>query len=229
MIIAGMQKLTLLDYPHKIAATLFTPGCNFRCPFCHNSPLVTAASDTPLISEMEVLAFLESRIGILDGVCITGGEPLMQKDIASFIQKIKSLGFLVKLDTNGSFYSSLKALIDDRLVDYVAMDIKNSPEKYEVTAASSGMLSEIEKSVALLLEGHVEYEFRTTVVKEFHTQRDFESIGRWIKGADLYVLQNFEDSENVIQKGLSSVTKETLVSYANVLSEHVSRVEIRGV
>ena len=230
MLIAGLQKLTLLDYPQKLAATLFTPGCNFRCPFCHNAPLVITPGDAPLIQEEEVLSFLERRKGILDGVCITGGEPLMQKDIASFIEKIKAMGFLVKLDTNGSYFSELKALISDGLVDYVAMDIKNSRENYAKTsAATPAMLSEIEKSVTLLLEGKVEYEFRTTVINEFHTEHDFYLIGRWIKGASLYVLQSFRDSENVIQTGLSGVTKEMLLSYADVVSKFVSCVQIRGV
>ena len=230
MLISGIQKLTLLDYPQKLAATLFIPGCNFRCPFCHNAPLVISPGDAPIIPEREVFSFLEKRKGTLDGICITGGEPLMQKDISTFIEKVKAMGFLVKLDTNGSFFSKLNELISDGIVDYVAMDIKNSPEKYASTCGTTAdILVDIERSVELLLRGNVDYEFRTTVVKEFHTEEDFHSIGRWIKGADLYVLQSFRDSETVIQKGLNSASKETLVSYANAVSDYVSRVEIRGV
>lgn len=230
MLISGLQKLTLLDYPQKVAATIFTPGCNFRCPFCHNASLVIDPGNAQIISEQDVMKFLDSRKGILDGVCITGGEPLMHKDIGNFIEKVKKLGYLVKLDTNGSYFDRMKELVDSNLVDYIAMDIKNSPEKYEITAAATpDMLEQIKKSVAFLLEGKVDYEFRTTVVREFHKEDDFLSIGKWIEGAKSYILQNFEDSEDVIQSGLSSVGHNKLQTFADIVRPFVRSVHIRGV
>jgi pyruvate formate lyase activating enzyme len=230
MLITGLQKLTLLDYPQKVAATVFTPGCNFCCPFCHNAPLVLDPHNAPIIPEEEVLMFLESRKGLLDGVCISGGEPLMQDGIVDFIMKVKRLGFMVKVDTNGSYFDRLEELIDNKLVDYIAMDIKNSPEKYEATSsATPDMMDDIKKSVGFLLEGKVDYEFRTTVVKEFHDEDDFLDIGRWIEGAKTYVLQNFEDSDNVIQSGLSSVGSEKLRKFADIVRPFVCSVQIRGI
>lgn len=230
MLISGLQKLTLLDYPEKLAATIFTPGCNFRCPFCHNASLVLQPGNAPMISEEEVLTFLDSRKGRLDGVCITGGEPLMQKDVGGFIKKVKEMGYLVKLDTNGSFSDRLKALVDDKLVDYIAMDIKNSPGKYVLTsAATPDMMEQVNKSVSFLLEGRVDYEFRTTVVSEFHEEDDFREIGRWIEGAKSYVLQNYEDSEDVIQCGLSSAGRDRLLKFADIVRPYVCSVHIRGI
>ena len=192
MNIQGLQKMTLLDYPGKIAATVFTGGCNFRCPYCHNASLVLHAEDAQDIPEEDFFAFLSKRIGLLDGVCISGGEPLLQEDIRRFISEIKSLGFLVKLDTNGSFPSKLKELVSSGLIDYVAMDIKNFPAGYARTAGTTvDVLSKIEKSVDFLLGNPVKYEFRTTVVKGFHTKEDFIAIGKWIQGAQRYFLQSF--------------------------------------
>lgn len=199
MIIHGFQKMTLLDYPGKVACTLFAAACNFRCPFCHNAGLVTCISADERIDTEEILAYLKKRQGILDGVCITGGEPTLQHDLPEFIRAIRALGYAVKLDTNGSDPELLAALIDEGLVDYVAMDIKNTKEKYPTTIGLADYnLAPVEKSVALLLEGRVDYEFRTTVVAEYHTPEDIASIARWIEGAPRYFLQPFVDSGNLI-------------------------------
>lgn len=230
MKIHGFQKLTLLDYPGMTACTLFFAGCNFRCPFCHNAPLVTDIDNTAVYDEAEVLSFLERRQGILDGVCITGGEPLMQPDLALFIGKIKALGYKVKLDTNGSAPDKLKAMIDSGLIDYVAMDIKNRKEKYAQTVGVEHFdITPIEESVSLLLEGKVDYEFRTTVVKEYHTVDDIEAISRWIKGATKYYLQNFVDSGNLIGTDMSAVSKETLELMKSTAEKNLNFVETRGI
>lgn len=226
----GLQKLTLLDYPGNMACTVFTGGCNFRCPFCHNRSLVFLNENDSEISTSDILDYLETRSKVLDGVCITGGEPLLHKGIRTFIEKVRNLGLKVKLDTNGSNFAALKQLIDDGLVDYVAMDIKNSPEKYQETIGLQGYdLGEIEKSKNYLLENHVEYEFRTTVVKEFHDIADFENIGKWIKGARHYYLQNFEDHGTCIQEGLSEVGPDVLEQMRQTVMPYVENVEIRGI
>ena len=230
MNISGLQKMTLLDYPEKIAATVFTGGCNFRCPFCHNASLVLNAGNAKNISEEEFFNFLAKRKGLLDGVCVSGGEPLLQIEISRFIAKIKSLGFLVKLDTNGSFSSKLKELVGNGLIDYVAMDIKNSPAGYAKTIGTAEeVLSQINESVAFLLADNVEYEFRTTVVKDFHSKEDFVAIGKWIQGARRYFLQNFVDSGDLIQPGLRGIEKTELAAFADIVREYVPSVQIRGV
>lgn len=197
MHLEALQKLTLLDYPGRTAATLFTHGCNFRCPFCHNAGLVVRPSKTT-VDENELLSYLDKRKKLLDGVCITGGEPLLQSDIADFIRRVRAHGYAVKLDTNGSFPEKLAALIDEGLVDYVAMDIKNSPEKYEETAGAKGILENVQASVALLLQNKVDYEFRTTVTGSLHTAEDMRAIGAWIAGAKRYFLQPFKDSGDLV-------------------------------
>lgn len=230
MNISGLQKMTLLDYPEKIAATVFTSGCNFCCPFCHNASLVLDTGKAKNISEEDFFNFLIKRKGLLDGVCISGGEPLLQKEISKFIYKIKSRGFLVKLDTNGSLSSKLKELIGNGLIDYVAMDIKNSPADYAKTAGTTEeVISKINESAAFLLADHVEYEFRTTVVKGFHTKEDFAVIGKWIQGAKRYFLQNFVDSGDLIQPGLRGVEKAELAAFADIVREYVPSVQIRGI
>jgi len=221
--------MTLLDYPGKIAATVFTGSCNFRCPFCHNASIVLGAENAQDILEDAFFDFLAKRKGMLDGVCISGGEPLVQKDIGDFISKIKSLGFLVKLDTNGSFPARLKELVNGGLIDYVAMDIKNSPAGYSKTIGiAKDVLSEIRESAAFLLAEHVDYEFRTTVVKELHTKEDFTAIGKWIEGARNYFLQNFVDSGDLIQPGLQAVEKTDLTAFAEAVRKYVPSVKIRG-
>ena len=229
MKINGFQKLTLLDFPGHTACTVFTGGCNLRCPFCHNALLVTEVDDLEDYPEEEILAFLKKRQGILDGVAITGGEPLLQRDIRAFIEKVRALGYAVKLDTNGTFPKVLRELMDAGLLDYVAVDIKNSKEKYAETTGMKALdLSGIEETVQLLLEGRVPYEFRTTVVREFHTPEDIRKIGEWIRGADRYVLQHFEDSGNLIGKNMHPVSKEEMTEMQRIVQSYVGNAEIRG-
>ena len=184
MRIGGIQKLTLLDFPGKVACTVFTVGCNFRCPFCHNASLVTHTQDAGSLGEDEILSFLSKRKGIIEGVCLTGGEPLIWQDTADFLGRVKSMGYAVKLDTNGSYPDRLAEILENSLADYVAMDIKNSRQKYPAAAGTENALESVEKSVELLLSGKVPFEFRTTAVKGLHTGADIESIARWIKGAE---------------------------------------------
>lgn len=229
MNIQGLQKLTLLDYPEKVACTVFTAGCNFRCPFCHNASLVSHIDPAKNIPTEQVLAFLKKRLGVLDGICISGGEPLLQPDLEEFIFQIKQMGYFVKLDTNGSSSHLLRHLAEKRLLDYVAMDIKNAPEKYGITiGVSEYNMEEVFRSVDFLLSGTVAYEFRTTVVREFHKREDFASIGRWIKGAERYYLQDFQDSGNLIRPGLRAYTKEILVQALEIVRRNVPNAELRG-
>ena len=229
MVIQGLQKLTLLDYPGKVACTIFTAGCNFRCPFCHNASLVVDTYKNEEITQEEVSAFLKKRMGVLDGVCVTGGEPLIQSDIEPFLRQIKEMGYAVKLDTNGSFPDKLKRLVDEKLVDYVAMDIKNSQESYGKTMGIRDYdIRNIHRSVQYLLSDAVPYEFRTTVVLEFHQRSDFESIGRWIRGAQRYYLQQFVDSGDLIQEGLHGYNREIMEQALEVVEKYVQTAEIRG-
>ena len=203
MDIQGLQKVTLLDFPGRVACTVFMAGCNFRCPFCHNASLVTHVDPDRNIPREEVTAFLKKRRGVLDGVCITGGEPLLAPELGDLIREIKNMGYEVKLDTNGSNAERLKTLTASGMIDYVAMDIKNAPGKYGMTIGIDGYdMSNIFRSVEYLMSGKVPFEFRTTVVREFHKREDFEEIGRWLKGAPRYYLQGFVDSGDVIQPGL---------------------------
>ncbi len=230
MKINGFQKMTLLDYPGKVACTIFTGGCNFRCPFCHNALLVTEIDPTTLIDENYIIDFLKKRVGLLDGVCITGGEPLLQDGIEDFIKTIKDLGFSVKLDTNGSFPDKLKFLVNNNLVDYVAMDIKNSLEKYPLTVDIKNYdTKKIKTSIEFLMQNKIPFEFRTTVVKEFHNVNDIENIAKVINGTKNYYLQNFEDRGNLIGENLHSVSKETLLKMKESASKFIQNVEIRGV
>ncbi|MCE5196173.1 MAG: anaerobic ribonucleoside-triphosphate reductase activating protein [Negativicutes bacterium] len=230
MKIQGLQRMTLLDYPGKIAATVFTGGCNFRCPFCHNAALVLHPQKDQSGLEQEFFGFLAKRRGLLDGICLSGGEPLLQEDLKNFIFEIKSLGFLVKLDTNGSFPSKLKELVGAGLIDYVAMDIKNSPDAYAKTAGiTDNVLPQINESVNFLLSGAVDYEFRTTVVKDFHAKENLIEIGKWIRGAQRYFLQNFVDSGDLIRPGLQGMDKTELSVLAEVVREFVPSVQIRGI
>lgn len=227
---SGFQKLTLLDFPGHVAATLFTAGCNFRCPFCHNAALVTHIDNQNFFTEEYILDYLKKRIGVLDGICITGGEPLMHKDLPEFIKKVKELGYLVKLDTNGSYPEILEKLINSGSIDYVAMDIKNSKEKYVLTAeCSEADLINIEKSIALLKQNKVGFEFRTTIVNEYHTVEDIKSIAKWIKGAEKYFLQNFTDSGDVIKSGLNATSRENLELMRLAALDKICQVEIRGI
>lgn len=231
MFITGLQKLTLLDYPGTVACTVFTSGCNFRCPFCHNAPLVLPELASEDIAEEEVLSFLKKRVGILDGVAVTGGEPLLHKSIDGFLAKVHALGYKIKLDTNGSFPEHLMSIVRDGLVDRVAMDIKNSPEKYSDTVGIPEFdVSKVEKSKDFLLEGHIDYEFRTTVVKGLHTAESLTEAAKWIEGAKEYYLQQFKDSGNVIDiQGLSAFDEKEMHELADRVSVYVPAVQVRGV
>lgn len=230
MSIHGFNKLTLLDYPGRCAATIFLGGCNFRCPFCQNSGLILHPECEPVISEDTVLDFLKKRRGILDGVCITGGEPTLDPVLFPLIRKIKGLGYLVKLDTNGSHPETVKALISERLIDMVAMDIKSSKEHYaQVAGIAKPDLDEICRTVELLMRGSIPYEFRTTVVRELHAAEDFRAIGVWLAGADAYYLQAYKDSENVLNRSFHSYTYPELREIQAVLSKTITYVGIRGI
>ena len=229
MLIKGLQKLTLLDYPTKTACTIFTGGCNFRCPFCHNASLVLDLNEGERFEEADVLSFLKKRIGLLDGVCVTGGEPLLQRDIKSFLGKIKDMGYSVKLDSNGYCPEKLSEIVSDGLCDYVAMDIKNCKEKYSSTSGIDIDISKIEESVDFLMSCGIDYEFRTTVVKEYHTLSDIEKIAEWISGAKKYFLQSFVDSGDIICQNLSAVDKQLLYEMQKAASKYVKNTEIRGI
>lgn len=229
MVFHGFQKMTMLDFPGYVACTVFTAGCNFRCPFCHNALLVTDINNSEAYTEDDVLAYLKKRKGVIDGICISGGEPLLHNGIAEFIAKIKDLGLLVKIDTNGSFPEKLRELIDSGNVDYVAMDIKNSPSKYALTADCDIDIDSIKKSVKLLLEGRVGYEFRTTLVKELHSIEDMAEIGELICGADRYFLQHFIESEANIARGLTPFSKEEMEQLRLSIVKYVKNAEIRGI
>lgn len=228
--IHGLNKTTLLDYPGRVAATIFLGGCNFRCPFCQNSSLVLHPSDEPEISEEEVLSFLRKRTGILEGVCISGGEPTLSPDLEDFICQIHEMGYPVKLDTNGSHPKILKNLAEKNLIQMAAMDIKASPENYpSLTGLLHPDLEAIQESADFLLHGKLDYEFRTTVVKELHNEDDFQKIGTWLKGAKAYYLQAYKDSDEVLQPGFSSYSLEELEHFRNILQKNISLVEIRGI
>ena len=197
MRLGGLQKMTLLDFPGRVACTVFTVGCNLRCPFCHNSSLVLT-SELPELSLEEFFAFLRKRQGLLDGVAVTGGEPLLHPELPGFLEQIRALGYAVKLDTNGCFPERLQAVLEAGLADYVAMDVKNSREKYEQTAGVAGILPRVEESVALLRAGKTPFEFRTTLVDELHEPADFTAIGQWIAGTERYFIQGFVDSGDIL-------------------------------
>jgi len=234
MHIAGLQKMTLLDFPGKVACTVFLQGCNFRCPFCHNSDLLGKEGPEGM-TDRELLSFLEKRRGILDGVCITGGEPTLQPELENLIRAIKEMGYAVKLDTNGAKPEVLKKLSQQGLLDYVAMDIKNSPEGYGETVGVPRMdISGVEQSIKFLLEGEQPYEFRTTVVAELHNETTMESMGKWLsslvpgkKPAKLF-LQGYIDRDSVLQKGLHACSREQMEGYVRIVAPFVDAVEIRG-
>ena len=230
MLIKGLQKLTLLDFPEKMACTLFTFGCNFRCPFCHNASLVLSdRADGTIIEEEDFFRFLRSRRGILEGVCISGGEPTLQPDLPAFIRRIRDLGFAVKLDTNGYRPAVLRALIDEGLVDYVAMDIKNSLSRYPETVGIARFdTAPIEESMDLLMEGRVPFEFRTTLVRGLHTPESIAEIGRRLAGGERFFLQTFEDSGDLIADGLSGFDREETEALLTVLCNYVPNAQIRG-
>ncbi|MBR3988547.1 MAG: anaerobic ribonucleoside-triphosphate reductase activating protein [Clostridia bacterium] len=229
MKIEALQKLTLLDYPGKMAATVFTYGCNLRCPFCHNALLVTEESAGGISTE-EVLSFLSKRKGMLEGVCVTGGEPLLQPDIEDFLRAIKEMGFSLKLDTNGTLPKKLKDVVSKGLVDYVAMDIKNCRDKYALTSGKTCMdLTAVDESIKFLLSGEVEAEFRTTVVKNLHTEEDLLKITDWISGCDRYFLQQFVDSGNLIDNSLSGYSDSELTAIYKQVKRKLPVTKLRGI
>ncbi len=234
MVIAGLQKMTLLDYPGKVACTVFLRGCNFRCPFCHNSDLL--GNNGPEEIPVETLmAFLKKRVGLLDAVCVTGGEPTLQKDLPQLLKQIKELGYLVKLDTNGAKPKVLKELVEAGFVDYVAMDIKNCPSRYGETAGVPKMdLAPIEESMGYLLGGAVDFEFRTTVAEELHGVEEMEAIGAWLKALSperkcpRFFIQPYVDRDSVLASGLHTPTAEKLHAMADRLKPFVDAVSIRA-
>ncbi|MBQ3492417.1 MAG: anaerobic ribonucleoside-triphosphate reductase activating protein [Oscillospiraceae bacterium] len=235
MDIAGLQKMTLLDFPGRVACTVFTQGCNFRCPFCHNSDLLPAGGE-PFMNDEQLLEFLKKRVGLLDGVCITGGEPTMQPELPDLLRKIKDLGYGVKLDTNGTNTKMLQQMVEEGLLDYVAMDIKNSAAAYPETAGmDERLLPKVEEGIAYLLSGKVDYEFRTTVVAELHTEDTIEDMGHWVQGigngkkAKRWFLQAFADRDSVLFAELHAPDKEEMARFALKLKPFAEFVDLRGV
>lgn len=230
MQIHGFQTLTLLDYPGRLACTVFLGHCNFRCPFCQNGNLVLHPEKEPVFPQKQIFDHLRKRKGILEGVCITGGEPTLEPELPEFIRKIKELGYLVKLDTNGYRPEVLKKLVQEKLLDYVAMDIKNAPGRYQETAGVPDMnVLNIQDSVEFLMAGEVDYEFRTTVTRELHRREEMEKIGKWLAGCKRYYLQNYRESEAVIQPVFTGYSREQLERFRELLLKSIPEVEIRGV
>jgi len=229
MQIHGLQKMTLLDFPGKVACTVFLGGCDFRCPFCHNWDILDPS--TPVIMEEdEFYKFLDKREGLLDGVAITGGEPLLRTGMVDFIKGIRSRGFLVKLDTNGNHPDRLKEFVSEGLLDYVAVDVKNNKERYGETVGIPMLdISKIEETISFLLEGNVPYEFRTTVLRQFHDADSFKGIAEWIEGAEHYFIQSFVDRETVPFSGLEAYSPEELEEFKKLVEPHVKHIDIRGV
>lgn len=227
MLIHGLQKMTLLDFPGRVACTVFLGGCDLRCPYCHNAELIDGSAPA-VMDDGELLAFLKKRVGLLDGVAVTGGEPLL-RDIAPLLREVRALGYAVKLDTNGTHPARLRALLDEGLVDYVAMDIKNSPERYAETVGVAGLdLAPIRESAALLMEGRVDYEFRTTVCRELHDDDSIRGVGEFLAGARRLYLQPFADRDTVAFAGFSAPDMPTLERWAEILRGFVGEVGIRG-
>ncbi|MBE5736143.1 MAG: anaerobic ribonucleoside-triphosphate reductase activating protein [Clostridiales bacterium] len=225
MKISGIQKVTLVDYPGKVATTLFTAGCNFRCPFCHNAGLVEM-SDSDINIE-EILSYFDKRKGVITAVCVSGGEPTLHHDLPDFISKLKAKGLLVKLDTNGTNLPMLKHLVDNNLIDYIAMDIKNSPDKYPLTSGSN-TFDNLDEVVEYIMSCGVDYEFRTTLVDQHHTRQDMESIGQLIRGAKKYYLQKFEDSGNCLSDNLQAINHDTAQEFVAILRKYIPNTQLRG-
>ena len=229
MEIFGLEKLSLVDFDGKVASTIFTATCNFLCPFCQNSPLVIDVKNLTAIPEEDVLSYFKARRGILDGVCITGGEPTLQKDLPEFCKKIKDLGLSVKVDTNGTNPKMVKDLAHNGLCDYFAVDIKNSKENYaKIIGFKTFDTKKVEETVDFLITSGVDYEFRTTLVKEFHTSEDMENIGKWIKGAKKYALQQFKDTGSCIEGGLSPVDEKTAKEFLEIVKNYIPNAKLRG-
>ena len=228
MDIAGLQKLTLLDYPGKLACTVFLPGCNLRCPFCHNASLVLPGRFPACMTQEELLNFLQGRKGKLNGVCITGGEPTLHHDLPELLREIRNLGFSVKLDTNGTRPEVLQTLMEEQLLDYVAMDIKNSPEKYALTCGGMDVLEQVQKSVALLEESTLPHEFRTTVLHPYHTRSDLAAIGQWLSGTKQYFIQQFVDSGDLLGEG-QALSPDEMQSLLQAVTPYIPNAALRGI
>lgn len=228
MIIGGITNLTLLDYPDKVACTIFTVGCNFRCPFCHNNLLVSG-NNGQQIAVGEALRFLQKRKNVLEGVCLTGGEPLIQQGVEDFLKQVKEMGYLVKLDTNGAFPNRLKTIVEMRLVDYVAMDVKNSRETYAVTAGCNlSDLDKIEQSVQYLKSNTVDYEFRTTVTGNLHSEQSIEDLAKWLVGAKRLYLQKFVNSGDLIDPDTIGCDEDAMRRYLGIVRKYIPTAELRG-
>ncbi|MBQ7340284.1 MAG: anaerobic ribonucleoside-triphosphate reductase activating protein [Clostridia bacterium] len=229
MEIFGMEKLSLVDYDGYVSATVFTGSCNFRCGFCHNSPLVLDYNNLQTLPEDEVLSYLKKRKGILEGLCITGGEPTLSRDLPEFCEKVKEIGYKVKLDTNGTNLPMVKTLIEHGLIDYIAMDIKNDLESYgDIIGIKNYNTEKVKNSVDFLLSNTFPYEFRTTLIKEYHTAENIEKIGQWIKGARAYFMQKFKDGENCISAGLTPIDEKTAIEFSDIAKKYVQKVKLRG-
>ena len=228
MYVSGLQKLTLLDFPQVVSCIVFTQGCNFRCPFCHNSTLVEGEPEEEISTE-KIFEFLKKRKGLLDGVVITGGEPLIQKDIRGFVEKLKEMGYLVKLDTNGTNPKMLKELVEAELIDYVAIDIKNSPEEYDKATGVTGLMDKVTESKDFLIKGTVPYEFRTTVVKGIHTKESLVTLAKWIKGAEHYFLQQYKDSGSILSPaGLSPFSEAEMKEFLTEILPIIPTAKIKN-
>lgn len=229
MVIHGLQKMTLLDFPGKVACTIFLGWCDFRCPFCHNWELIDGSAPAELDDE-KLLDFLKKRRGLLEGVAITGGEPMLNKDLPELMRKIRELGYPVKVDTNGNHPEMLRRVIDEKLVDYIAMDVKNSRERYAQTIGLEEFdTSNVEKSIGIIMGSGIEYEFRTTVVEQLHDNDSFKGIGTLIEGADRYFLQKFTDRDTVPFEGLSAPSDDKMREYLETVRPFVKEVQLRGV
>ena len=229
MIIHGLQKMTLLDFPGQVACTVFLGGCEFRCPFCHNADLLDMSAPG-IMDDDKLLEFLKKRKGLLDGVAFTGGEPLLRKDLPELLVRVRDIGYKIKVDTNGDHPDLLKEIVQAGLADYIAMDVKNSPARYAETIGRETFdTAPVDESIQFLLSGQVRYEFRTTVVKQFHDEASFEAIAQWIDGADRYELQGFVDRDTVPFAGLEACSREEMEHFADIVRPHVKTVELRGV
>ena len=227
MNVQGYQKLTLLDFPGRVACTVFTGGCNLRCPFCHNASLVLTPREGENRQE-EVLSYLAGRTGILEGVCITGGEPLLQPDLSDFVKQVKNMGFSVKLDTNGSDPNALEALLAEGGVDYVAMDIKSAPEHYEKAIGRAFPVERFVQSAEIIRASGIPYEFRTTLVKGIHVPEDMDGIGRWLAGEKRYFLQTFVDSGNLLGTGYEAFTPDETMEFLKKIRIYIPSAKLRG-
>lgn len=229
MKINGYEKFSMVDYEGKICCTVFTGGCNLRCPFCHNGALVVGDVKANQIDDGEVIEYLKKRRGLVDAVSVTGGEATLQPDLADFLRRVRELEYLIKLDTNGLRPDVLKSLLDEGLVDYVAMDIKNSPEKYAMTTGLKSVdLDKINESMRIIKDSGVNHEYRTTIIKEFHTAEDMQKIADWVSGANAYYMQKYKDSEGCISHGYHEIDKATAEEFARLFNGKVGRVGLRG-